>query len=104
MKQTSSSNPTRVQIFESHVFGRVRTMVNRQGEPLFCLKDVCAALALDGRQVVRRLDKGVVSKHSLKTEGGTQMASFVNEDGLYDVILLLQLAADRGAATSLHFQ
>ena len=79
-------------------------MVNRQGEPLFCLKDVCAALALDGRQVVRRLDKGVVSKHSLKTEGGTQMASFVNEDGLYDVILLLQLAADRGAATSLHFQ
>lgn len=82
-----SSNPTQVQIFENQVFGRVRTLVNEQGEPLFCLKDVCVALALDNRQVVRRLDKGVVSKHSLMTEGGVQMATFVNEDGLYDVIL-----------------
>ena len=37
---------------------------------LECDKDVCAALALDSRQVVRRLDKGVISKHPLKTEGG----------------------------------
>jgi len=81
-------NPTRVQIFENQVFGRVRTLVNEQGEPLFCLKDVCAALALDGRQVVRRLDDGVVSKHLiLDILGRRQMASFVNEDGLYDVIL-----------------
>ena len=38
-------------------------------------------------QAVRRLDKGVVSKHALKTEGRTQLATFVNEDDLYNVIL-----------------
>ena len=62
-------------------------MTDEQGEPLFCLKDACAALMLDGKQVVRRLDKGVVSKHPLLTEGGMQQVTFVNEDGLYDVIL-----------------
>ena len=34
-----------------------------------------------------RLEKGVVSTEPLSTRGGTQMANFVNEDGLYDVIL-----------------
>ena len=61
--------------------------MNETGAPLFCLKDVCTALALDSKQVVRRLDKEVVSKHPLLTEGGKQMATFINEDGLYDVIL-----------------
>ena len=42
----------------------------------FFLKNVC-----------RRLAKGVVSTQPLSTRGGTQMANFVNEDGLYDVIL-----------------
>ena len=54
-----------IQIFNHEVFGSVRTLVNEQGEPLFCLKDVCAALELDGKQVVRRLDDGVVSKHPM---------------------------------------
>ena len=78
---------TNIQIFQSPTFGSVRTMVNETGAPLFCLKDVCTALALDSKQVVRRLDKEVVSKHPLLTEGGKQMATFINEDGLYDVIL-----------------
>lgn len=42
----------------------------------FFLKNVC-----------RRLAKEVVSTQPLSTRGGTQMANFVNEDGLYDVIL-----------------
>ena len=77
-----------IQIFNHEVFGSVRTLVNEQGEPLFCLKDVCAALELDGKQVVRRLDDGVVSKHPiLDSLGRIQQTTFVNEDGLYDVIL-----------------
>lgn len=88
MKRTlSSQNPRGIQIFKNSEFGSVRTLTDTQGTPQFCLKDVCAALELDSRQVARRLDKGVVSKHSLKTEGGRQLATFVNEDGLYDVIL-----------------
>jgi prophage antirepressor-like protein len=88
MKRTlSSQTPRGIQIFKNSEFGSVRTLIDTQGTPQFCLKDVCAALELDSRQVARRLDKGVVSKHSLKTEGGRQLATFVNEDGLYDVIL-----------------
>lgn len=55
--------------------------------PIFCLTDVCKALDLSAKEVNRRLSKGVVSKHPLETAGGTQQALFVNEDGLYDVIL-----------------
>ena len=78
---------TEITIFKNEQFGEIRTMIDENGDILFCLKDACAALLLDGKQVVRRLDKGVVSKHPLLTEGGAQLTTFVNEDGLYDVIL-----------------
>ena len=55
-----------IQIFGSDAFGEIRTMVDEHNEPLFCLKDVCRALELDSRQVTRRLDRGVVSKHHLR--------------------------------------
>ena len=77
----------KIQIFKNECFGEVRTMVIN-GEPWFCLKDVCNALALDGKQVNRRLEDGVVSKHPITDNlGRIQMATFVNEDGLYDAIL-----------------
>lgn len=55
--------------------------------PIFCLSDLCRCLGLTAKIVNQRLDKGVVSKYPLETAGGTQQALFVNEDGLYDVIL-----------------
>lgn len=77
-----------ISIFQNPDFGQVRIIQNAQGEPLFCLKDVCGALMLDGKQVNRRLEDEVVSKHPIVDSlGRTQMATFVNEDGLYDVIL-----------------
>ena len=33
------------------------------------------------------MEKDVLSKHPLSTSGGNQLGNFVNEDGLYDVIL-----------------
>lgn len=49
---------------------------------------LCYALELEGKQVNRRLSDEVVSKHPITDSlGRTQLASFVNEDGLYDVIL-----------------
>ena len=89
MRQTREKmKQNTITIFKSADFGMVRTMVSEQGEPLFCLKDVCLALALDGKQVRRRLDDGVVSKHPIVDSlGRTQLVSFVNEDGLYDVVL-----------------
>jgi len=76
-----------IKIFESPEFGRIRTVMGEKGEPLFCLTDVCKVLGLKQSHVRERLEKGVVSTEPLSTRGGTQMANFVNEDGLYDVIL-----------------
>ena len=35
-----------IQIFQNVEFGAIRTMSNEQGEPMFCLKDVCEVLEL----------------------------------------------------------
>ena len=76
-----------IKIFESPEFGRIRTVSDERGEPWFCLADVCKVLGLKQNGVVMRLEKGVISTEPLSTRGGTQMANFVSEDGLYDVIL-----------------
>lgn len=57
--------------------------------PLFLLKDVCSILGLEQvAGVKRRLDDDVISNHPIRDAlGRTQQATFVNEDGLYDVVL-----------------
>lgn len=75
-----------VTIFESETFGKIRT-AGTADEPLFCLADVCNALGLTAKGVNQRLNKDVISNYPLMTAGGLQNALFVNEDGLYDVIL-----------------
>ncbi|MDR1562291.1 MAG: phage antirepressor KilAC domain-containing protein [Dysgonamonadaceae bacterium] len=76
-----------IQIFNNPNFGEVRvTEVN--SEPVFCLSDICKVLDLQTTDVRQRLDDGVVSIHPIiDALGRTQQANFVNEDGLYDVIL-----------------
>src|SRR5699024_3027314 len=64
------------------------TIIEVEGDFHFLLKDVCEILEIGQvAGVSRRLDKDVISKHTLQTAGGKQQATFVNEDGLYDVIL-----------------
>lgn len=76
-----------LQIFSNEDFGEVRVIGDFEN-PRFCLADVCRVLELDASQVMKRLDDGVVSIHPITDRlGRTQMANFVNEDGLYDVIL-----------------
>lgn len=76
-----------LKIFESPQFGQVRTAGDAEN-PIFCLADVCKALDLSAKEVNRRLLDEVVSKHPITDSiGRTQQALFVNEDGLYDVIL-----------------
>jgi len=78
---------TTIQIFNSPQFGEVRT-AGTADEPLFCLADVCKSLGLLQGDVRRRLCDGVVSTQPiLDNMGRAQQANFVNEDGLYDVIL-----------------
>lgn len=75
-----------IQVFNSPQFGQVRT-ADTSDNPLFCLADICRVLDLQGAAVARRLAKDVISSHPLETAGGVQQVNFVNEDGLYDVIL-----------------
>lgn len=76
-----------IQIFNHPQFGNIRTTGTPE-QPLFCLADVCKAVELDPSQVMKRLDDGVVTIHPIPDRlGRMQQANFVNEDGLYDVIL-----------------
>ena len=88
---------TNIQIFENAEFGKVRTMCNEQGEPLFCGKDVAEALGYGNPQKAIRdhvsfEDKGV---NEMVTPGGTQRAIFINESGLYALILGSKLESAR---------
>lgn len=77
-----------VKIFENAQFGQIRTSVMENGEPLFCLADVCKALDLNGgaRNVKSRLSpKGVVSINT-PTNGGIQQLNFITEPNLYKCI------------------
>lgn len=75
-----------IKIFNSPKFGDIRTAGNADN-PAFCLTDVCKALGLSAKGVNQRLSKEVISNYPLQTAGGVQQVLFVNEDGLYDVIL-----------------
>lgn len=77
-----------LKVFSNSNFGEVRTKLSETNEPLFCLTDVCQALDLRQGDVRQRLEDGVVSTQPIYDSlGRQQFANFVNEDGLYDVIL-----------------
>lgn len=73
---------------ESPQFGAIRTLCGAEG-PLFALKDVCRALDLTAGKVRIRLSDEMLSKHVIPdTRGRRQRCLFVNESGLYEVILV----------------
>ena len=76
-----------IQIFSNPQFGEIRTAIGENGEPMFCLPDLCRVLELTPSKVAQRLSEDVLSKYPLETAGGIQQTNFVNEDGLYDAIL-----------------
>ena len=76
-----------IQIFKNPQFGEIRTAGN-SNNPMFCLADVCKAVGLSAKGVNQRLSDEVISNYPIIDNlGRTQQALFVNEDGLYDVIL-----------------
>lgn len=76
-----------LQIFKNAEFGQIRT-VAKNNEPMFCLGDLCRALDLTSKGVRQRLSDEVISTYPIEDSlGRTQNTLFVNEDGLYDVIL-----------------
>ena len=74
MKETNQ-----FQIFNHPQFGEVRTVIGNDGEPRFCLKDVCRALDIKQFRANERLGEDVISNHTLSTRGGNQQFMFINE-------------------------
>ena len=76
-----------IQVFNNPAFGNIR-VAGTEANPQFCLADVCKALGLSAKGVNQRLGDEVISNYPITDKlGREQQALFVNEDGLYDVIL-----------------
>lgn len=76
-----------MKIFDYH--GNTVRTVERDGEPCFVLKDVCAVLGIaNHKMTAQRLDEDEVSWADLTDSlGRKQGATIINESGLYNVIL-----------------
>ena len=83
-----------IQIFENQEFGAIRTMSDEKGEPLFCAKDVCDALGYNNsRDAMRKhveIDD-VAKRDTMDALGRMQPTTFINESGLYSLILSSKL-------------
>ena len=82
-----------IQIFKNAEFGAIRTMSNEQGEVMFCAKDVAEALGYKrSNDAVRvHVESEDAVKRSTPTTSGIQMMTYVNESGLYALILSSKL-------------
>lgn len=78
---------TDIKLFENPEFGQVRVLLEN-GEPLFCLADICNILELRVTDVKNRLEDEVVSIYPITDSLGRQQdTNFVNEEGFYSVVL-----------------
>ena len=86
-----------IQIFKNQEFGAIRTISNEQGEVMFCAKDVCDALGYKkaSNAIALHVDKGDALKQGTPTSSGVQMMLYVNESGLYSLILSSKLESAR---------
>lgn len=75
-----------LEIFKNEEFGEIRTVM-KDGQPMFCLSDVCKALEISnvGNVKQRLSEKGIHSADTL-TKGGMQKMIFINEANLYKTI------------------
>ena len=83
-----------IQIFKNQEFGAIRTMSNEQGEVLFCGRDV--AVALGYKRPDDAMSQHVENEDSVKHRvmdraGKSRLATFINESGLYSLILSSKL-------------
>ena len=75
-----------LQVF-TYQSNEVRTIM-RDGEPWFCLADVCRVLDLSSpHKVAERLDPDELTGIKVRSGGQTREMTFINESGLYNVIL-----------------
>ena len=88
-----------IQIFENEEFGAIRTMSDEKGEPMFCGKDVCDALGYKAARnaLAQHVDEDDKTTALIQCTGSSYktQAIFINESGLYSLILSSKLEAAR---------
>ena len=87
-----------IQIFQNVEFGTIRTISNEQGDVMFCAKDV--ALALGYKRPEDAMAQHVEFEDSVKhrvldKNGKKRLTTFINESGLYALILSSKLDSAR---------
>lgn len=83
-----------VTVFSFNGQGQVRTIVDIDGNPLFCGKDVCEILGYaNASDAIKQHCKGVAKRYPLQTAGGVQDIRFLTEPDLYRLIVSSQLPA-----------
>ena len=82
-----------IQIFENQEFGTIRTMSNEQGEVMFCGKDVAEALGYSNTKdaLLRHVETEDKLGSRITTSGQSRTMTFINESGLYSLILSSKL-------------
>ena len=84
----------KLQIFKHDKFGQIRTMLNEKGEVFFVGKDVAQALGYNKplNAIAMHVDEDDSLKQGLiDSKGRVQQAIFINESGLYSLILSSKL-------------
>ncbi len=75
-----------LQVFKNEEFGEIRT-ATVNGEPMFCLTDVCRALELTNPAMVKtRLNEKGINSIDTLTKGGNQKLLYIDEANLYKTI------------------
>ena len=78
----------KLEIFNYKNLGSVRTSTLENGEPIFCLPDLCGFLDIrNSRNVLNRLrEDGVHTIDTIDNLGRLQPLTFINEPNVYEVI------------------
>lgn len=82
-------NRSSITTFNHEKFGTIRICGSDTANPLFCAMDLCHALGYsNGRKaVLDHCDSEDVTKRDTLTNGGNQQLTYVNESGMYALIL-----------------
>ena len=88
----------KIKIFQNQEFGAIRTISNEQGDVMFCGRDVAAALGYKKPEwaIATHVEADDSAKRGvIDSLGRDQQAIFINESGLYALILSSKLPSAR---------
>ena len=88
----------KIQIFQNQEFGAIRTMSNEHGDVMFCGRDVAVALGYkrpDDAMAQHVENEDSVKHRVMDRTGKSRLATFINESGLYALILSSKLDSAR---------